>query len=123
MSSFLGKEEVVSGEFGSRPQPPSLSIERVENKSRLYLQGTISLDNVSAYRDQMINLLAEKPDLVELDLSRSELNGSAVIALLVSIQRFARTENRNLSIVRSQPKLLEMAGISGLLDILPFEPA
>ncbi len=123
MSSFLGKEEGVSGEFGSRPQPPSLSIERVENKSRLYLQGTISLDNVSAYRDQMINLLAEKPDLVELDLSRSELNGSAVIALLVSIQRFARTENRNLSIVRSQPKLLEMAGISGLLDILPFEPA
>ncbi len=121
MSSTTNRERRVAGDSVKPEHPASLSLEVVEGKERLYLQGCISVNNVGDYRDQIISIFTGKPDLAELDLSRTELNGSSVVALLISIQRFIQTENRHLVIVQPQPKLLEMAAMNGLRDILPFE--
>ncbi|MFT4712873.1 MAG: anti-anti-sigma regulatory factor [Candidatus Azotimanducaceae bacterium] len=98
-----------------------LLLEMVAGKEMLYMQGCIGVDNVSEYRDRIIDLLLEKPDLVELDLSRADTNGSSMIALLVAIQRFAKSRGRQVIFVDPQPKILEMSEMTGLRDILFFK--
>ena len=98
-----------------------LSLETVAGNEMLYMRGCIGVDNVSEYRDRIIDLLLEKPDLVELDLSRADSNGSSMITLLVAIQRFAKLAGRHVIFVDPQQKILEMSEMTGLRDILSFK--
>ena len=97
-----------------------VSLETFDDQPRLFLEGCLSVNNVGEYRSRVIEVMVENPDLEILDLSRAELSGSSVIALLISIQRFAQSEKRKLTIAQAQPKLLEMAAMNGLQDILPL---
>jgi len=99
---------------------PEVVLEDVAENQRLYLQGSININNVSWYRDEVVSVFVDNPQLVELDLSRAEINGSSVIALVIAIQRFAQLNNRSLKIVNPQAKLLKMSEMNGLRDILPF---
>jgi ABC-type transporter Mla MlaB component len=122
MSSSQASPETPSKVSDSTLQSSSdgQAVAVVPENDRLYLQGSVSIDNVSRYRDQIINAFEEKPELAELDLSRAEINGSSVMALLISIQRYALSSGRELQIVNPQAKLLEMAEMNGLIGILPF---
>jgi anti-anti-sigma regulatory factor len=102
-------------------QVVDLSLETVAGNEMLYVRGCIGVDNVSEYRDRIIDLLLEKPGLVELDLSRADSNGSSMIALLVAIQRFAKLNGRHVIFFDPQQKILEMSEMTGLRDILSFK--
>ena len=106
-----------AGELGSTV---NLSLQIVAGNQRLYLQGCIGIDNISEYRDQIVDLLGQKPDLVELELSRLDTYGSSVIALLIAIQRFVQSTDRNVIFIHPQLKLLEMLEMASLCDILSF---
>lgn len=98
-------------------EPVRLNIIDAKN---VHVIGLLSVDTVADYQEEGYQAMASMGDEVVFDLSEAEVVGSAAIALLISWQRRAIKLGKDLSVVNAPRHLLEMADVSGVLDILPF---
>lgn len=89
----------------------------------LKLEGLLSVATVSRYQ-QIGNDALEKSDSgLIVDLSEAEMIGSAPVALMISWQRRAQVLEKNYSVINAPQYFLDIAKVSGVLDILPFADA
>lgn len=90
----------------------------------LMLDGLLSVETVARYQQIGNEALTQSKLGLSVDLSGAEIVGSAAIALLIAWQRQARQLGKDLSVINAPQHFLDIAGVSGVLDILPFtEPA
>ena len=93
------------------------------------LSGKLSLDNLMAAREAFDDrrMSSREPSEgketeVRVDLSQLEVEGFAVLALLVHIQRAVQASGGSVSFNHPSTGLVQLATIGRLVDILSFEP-
>tara|TARA_R110002072_G_scaffold2252_3_gene18618 strand:- start:2371 stop:2679 length:309 start_codon:yes stop_codon:yes gene_type:complete len=86
----------------------------------LKLEGLLSVETVSRYFDIGINSLEQSTAGLKVDLAKSDIVGSAAIALLIAWQRRALQLEKEFSIVNAPTHFLDMARVSGVSEILPI---
>ena len=105
------------------------------------LSGKLSLDNLMAAREAFDDrrMSSKEPSKepsrepskepsegketeVRVDLSQLEVEGFAVLALLVHIQRAVQASGGSVSFNHPSTGLVQLATIGRLVDILSFEP-
>ena len=89
----------------------------------LELEGLLSVETVSRYFDIGIKCLEQSSGGLQIDLAKSDIVGSAAIALLIAWQRRALYLKKKFSIVNAPGHFLDMAKLSGVSDTLPFADA
>ena len=92
----------------------------INNIEYFCLLGRLTVHNVTDYQQQGNELLIASPLGVGFDLSEAEVEGSVVIALLISWQRKALAKGKTLTITNAPENILAMADVSGVRSILPF---
>lgn len=87
----------------------------------LVLKGAVNADNVMAIRKVGESIISKLSVDVVIDLSAISSAGAVTLSLLLTWLRAAK--NRNISIVvKNMPdKLFDMARVSGLELVLPFD--
>lgn len=85
------------------------------------ITGLVNIESVVEYRDRMLAEIAGKTR-VAFDLETLELDGSAVIALLVDVLRAARKTGVDVEYQRCSPQLMRIAAVNGVDNILPLHP-
>lgn len=88
--------------------------------NKLSIDGLLSVETVNAYYHMGLEALERQPSL-EVNLERTEIIGSAGIALLIAWQRRAKELGKDYVITNPPSHFLDMAKVSGVLEILPFE--
>ena len=86
----------------------------------LTLEGLLSVETVSQYQSIGNDALAKAAKGLVVDLGVAEIIGSAPIALLIAWQRRAISLDKSYELVNAPPHFLEIARVSGVLEILPF---
>ena len=89
----------------------------------LQLEGLLSVETVSGYLDVGIESLEQSTSGLKVDLARSDIVGSAAIALLIAWQRRALQLGKDFSVVNAPKHFLDMASVSGVREILPIVEA
>lgn len=92
-----------------------------ENGS-LSLSGRLNLTTLMAYRRDLQDYLPFKEDQV-VDLSNLEVEGSAVLALLVRMVRQARRSEVELKFIGASDRLKDMASLAGIAELLHLDAA
>ncbi len=82
--------------------------------------GQLNVTSVAACKASGEDLI-EDASAVVIDLGGSEVEGSAVIALLIAWQRRAEKLSKPIKFVNAPPNLLKIAEVCGVSDIVPFE--
>ncbi len=117
-----------------------ITITEAQNNHFL-LSGKLSLDNLMAAREAFDDrrMSSREPSKeptkepskepaegketeVRVDLSQLEVEGFAVLALLVHIQRAVQASGGSVSFNHPSTGLVQLATIGRLVDILSFEP-
>lgn len=99
---------------------------RIESLSggTLCLLGVLDLRTGPVLREQGRGLIcAEKGATLVLDCSKVEKSSSVGLSLLLAFMRDARAAQRPVRITGMPADMLEIARVSGLLDILPLDAA
>jgi len=86
----------------------------------LMLDGLLSVETVGRYQKIGNDALIKSKLGMSVDLSGAEIVGSAAIALLIAWQRQARNLGKDLAVINAPQHFLDIASVSGVLDILPF---
>ena len=90
----------------------------------LRLLGVLDLRTGPALREQGRELIrAEMGAALVLDCSAVEKSSSVGLSLLLAFMRDARAAQRQVRITGMPADMLEIARVSGLLDILPLDAA
>jgi len=85
------------------------------------LAGMVDVDTVAEYRDSLVGMISVvKSEKIEIKLGNIEIQGSAVIALLISILRESRSRGKNLVFRNCSEKLHAIASACGVDEILPL---
>tara|TARA_E500000331_G_scaffold344107_1_gene379910 strand:+ start:1774 stop:2064 length:291 start_codon:yes stop_codon:yes gene_type:complete len=93
----------------------------VDDRTSVTLQGLVSIDSVVSFSELMMSELNNSRSAkVVFDLSKLELEGSAVIALLVGVMREARRLGIEIEYKSCSTSLIEIAEVSGVDQILPL---
>ncbi|GEM_PF-2718406 len=93
----------------------------VDDRMSVTLQGLVSIDSVVSFSELMMSELNNSRSAkVVFDLSKLELEGSAVIALLVGVMREARRLGIEIEYKSCSTSLIEIAEVSGVDQILPL---
>ena len=88
----------------------------------LALSGEVNIHTGGALRDQARRLLASCPEtLVRIDCSALGRSDSVCLSLLLCMQRDARALGKRLLICALPEELRRIAGLYGLLDLLPLD--
>jgi ABC-type transporter Mla MlaB component len=91
------------------------------SEGRLQLSGMVNVDTVAEYRASLVEkITASQSSEVEVELSEIEMQGSAVIALLISVLREARSLDKTVLFLNCSEKLRAIAsacGVDGILQI------
>ena len=93
---------------------------KIIDAEQVQVAGLLSVDTVADYQEEGFRVLAALEQVAVFDLKQTEVVGSAAIALLISWQRKAIQLNKEFSVINAPQHLLDMADISGVLDIVPF---
>lgn len=89
-------------------------------ENRFTLSGELDLTTLMAYRRELESMLPTDRDL-EVDLSRLEIKGSAVLALMVFLVRHAHRAGTSLSFTGISENLRAMASLAGLSNLLGLD--
>ena len=84
------------------------------------LQGTINLDTTMAFRREVESLVRFEEN-VQFDLSVVEIEGSAILALLVYAYRTANHAGGSVSILQPPEKLRKIARLAGITSLLSLQ--
>jgi len=88
---------------------------------RVAITGLVNIESVVDYRAKMMAEIVGKTR-VAFDLETLELDGSAVIALLVDVLRVAKKTGVDVEFQRCSPQLMKIAAVNGVDNILPLHP-
>lgn len=91
------------------------------NADMLLLTGDVTSENVASLRDKGESIIRQMTSQGTVDLAGLCSANTITLSLLLSWLRFARRCNVSLVISQSPGKLFDMARVSGLELILPFE--
>ena len=87
--------------------------------SHYELSGTISVDSVARYRKILLEMISSSDaDEIEVELGKIKMQGSAVIALLISILRESRYLNKRVVFLNCSEELRAIASACGVAGIL-----
>lgn len=84
----------------------------------LKVTGTLTLSNVPDLRDKGAALITDGPQESRIDLSEALFQGSAGLALLLSLLRVAEAADKRIVYLNSPERLKKIAGISDIGGIL-----
>ena len=84
------------------------------------IEGELNMQSVPDISKKLFELMHLEKQSFTLDLSSVSRSDSAVVALLVEAMQLAKTNNLALSLSNLPQQMQDIAGISGLLDILPI---
>jgi len=82
------------------------------------LTGMLDLDTVPGFKERGLMALEAAGDLVRFDLADAEIKGSAVIALLIALQREAVRINNRVEFINCPDTLLAIAELCDVANIL-----
>ena len=93
-----------------------------KQKEGIYaIEGELNMQTVPAVSKQLLELISrETGETFTLDLSSVSRSDSAGVALLVDAMQIAKKVKRTLLFSNLPQQMQDIAGISGLLDILPL---
>ena len=84
------------------------------------VEGELNMQSVPVISKKMFELMHAEKESFTLDLSSVSRSDSAGVALLVETMQLAKTNNLTLSLSNLPQQMQDIAGVSGLLDILPI---
>ena len=84
------------------------------------VEGELNMQSVPVISKKMFELMRSEKQNFTLDLSSVSRSDSAGVALLVEAMQFAKANDVELSLSNLPQQMQDIAGISGLLDILPI---
>jgi anti-anti-sigma factor len=87
--------------------------------NRLVLSGHLDLNSLMAYKKEIEQTVPANEELV-VDLGGLEIEGSAVMALLVFMLRRSKGAGGTLRFESASERLVAMASLAGLVDLLGF---
>lgn len=87
----------------------------------LVLEGNVTSENVVALRSKGEGIICQMSSKGVIDLAGLASANTITLSLLLSWLRFAKRSNVSLKINQPPSKLFDMARVSGLELILPFE--
>ncbi|UZE95197.1 STAS domain-containing protein [Alkalimarinus alittae] len=93
------------------------------NTDTLMLVGDVTADNVVSIRSNGEAIISRMASKGIIDLARLSSANTITLSLLLSWLRFAKHNNVSLTIAHLPSQLFDMARVSGLELILPFESA
>jgi len=93
-----------------------------QQEQGLYIiEGELNMQTVPAASKQLLELIASVPEKkFTLDLKGVSRSDSAGVALLVEVMQIAKIAELSLSFSHLPQQMQDIAGVSGLLDILPI---
>ncbi len=94
-----------------------------DSQGRFRVEGLIDLTSVEKLSAQGFALIEMGSDLVCFDLENVEIEGSAVLALLVSWSRRARGLGKEVQFGNPYSKLIAIAEAAGVRELLCLEQA
>lgn len=89
-----------------------------EGPGEFRLSGLVNLDTVARFKEKGLAVLARGDGSVSFDFSEARVEGSAVIALLIALQREADRAGREVGFVNCPSALLDIAGACGVREVL-----
>ena len=98
----------------------SVNFEAIDSE-RVKVLGDLNLHTVSAYLDEGKSIISNAQSRLCMDLSNIQVEDTSVLALLISWHRFAISQDKHLLIANCPHKLLEIAKLGGIHEILSFE--
>ncbi len=84
------------------------------------IEGELNMQSVPAVSKQLSELMLGEDKAFTLDLASVSRSDSAGVALLVEAMQLAKTAKLTLLFSNLPQQMKDIAGISGLLDILPI---
>lgn len=85
------------------------------------IEGELNMQTVPDVSTQLLELISHvEGEIFTLDLTSVSRSDSAGVALLVDAMQIAKKEKRTLLFSNLPQQMQDIAGISGLLDILPM---
>ena len=85
------------------------------------IEGELNNQTVPAISQELVKLIpAIDGSNIILDLALVSRSDSAGVALLVEVMQLAKSSNLTLHFSNLPQQMKDIAGISGLLDIIPF---
>ena len=87
------------------------------------IEGELNMQTVPEAAKQLAGLMAELPSGAEnlnLDLASISRSDSAGVALLIDVMQAAKSSKITLLFSNLPQQMQDIAGISGLIDILPI---
>lgn len=95
-------------------------ITTVENGNYV-IEGELNNQTVPAISQQLQTLIpAIEGEKITMDLASVSRSDSAGVALLVEVMQLAKSENLTLLFTNLPVQMKDIAGLSGLMDILPI---
>ena len=101
-----------------------MSIKIIKKQQAVYaIEGELNMQTVPEVSKQLAKLIKEQTLATEnltLDLTSISRSDSAGVALLIDVMQHAKTSKITLLFSNLPQQMQDIAGISGLLDILPI---
>lgn len=94
-----------------------------KDQAEYTIEGELNMQTVPEVSKQLAKLIKEQTLVTEnltLDLTSISRSDSAGVALLVDVMQRAKTAKMTLLFSNLPQQMQDIAGISGLLDILPI---
>lgn len=88
----------------------------------LLLVGDVTFQNVVSLRGKGESIISRMSSRGIIDLTGLCSANTVTLSLVLSWLRFAKRSNVSLTISQSPGKLFDMARVSGLESVLPFQP-
>lgn len=86
------------------------------------IEGELNNQTVPEISKQLLTLIpAVEGKNITMDLALVSRSDSAGVALLVDVMQLAKSANLNLLFTNLPQQMKDIAGLSGLLDILPID--
>lgn len=94
-----------------------------KQESGIYaIDGELNMQTVPAVSKQLLELMRQiEGESLTLDLSSVSRSDSAGVALMVEAMQLAKSANLSLHLSNLPQQMKDIAGVSGLLDILPIQ--
>jgi len=93
----------------------------LEDENILVLKGAVNADNVMAIRKEGEDIISKLSTGGVIDLFAVSSAGAVTLSLLLAWLRAAKSRNVSLVVRRMPDRLFDMARVSGLELVLPFE--
>jgi len=95
---------------------------RQQEQGLYVIEGELNMQTVPAVSKQLLEFMSSVTEKAfTLDLKLVSRSDSAGVALLVEAMQLAKTAGLNLSFSHLPQQMQDIAGVSGLLDVLPVQ--